>query len=85
MFLLTCNPIIFTNKYVWDSSGNVWECVGVFLVVNKINKTIFFSFWTKIADYTVNLYWDTEGSKSASTSTGATSQPSAFTTFINSP
>ena len=45
----------------------------------------FFSLWTKIADYTVNLSWGSEGSKSASTSTGGTTPPSAFTTFINSP
>ena len=44
-----------------------------------------FSLWTKIADYTVNLSWGSEGSKSASTSTGGTTPPSAFTTFINSP
>ena len=41
--------------------------------------------WTKIADYTVNLSWGSEGSKSASTSIGGTTPPSAFTTFINSP
>ena len=33
---------------------------------------IFFSLWTKIADYTVNMSWGSEGSKSASTSTGGT-------------
>ena len=66
--------------------GNVWECAGV--VFSNINFFLFlnlFSFWTKIADYTVNLSWGTDGSKSASTSTGATTPPSAFTTFINSP
>ena len=51
------------------------------VLCNKKN----FSLWTKIADFTVNLSWDSEGSKSASTSTGGTTPPSAFTTFINSP
>ena len=44
-----------------------------------------FSLWTKIADYTVNFSWGTEGSKSASASTGGTTPPTTFTTFINSP
>ena len=48
------------------------------------NKKIF-SLWAKIADYTVNLSWGSEGSKSASTSTGCTTPLSVFTTFINSP
>ena len=43
-----------------------------------------FSLWTKIADYTVNLSWGIEGSKSASASTGGITPPSTFTTFINS-
>ena len=51
---------------------NVWECYFLNIVFN-----FFSSFWTKIADYTVNLSWDTEGSKSASTSTGATTPPLA--------
>ena len=40
--------------------------------------------WTKIADYTVNFSWGTEGSNSASASTGGTTPPTAFTTFLNS-
>ena len=56
----------------------VWEC---FL---NIVLNFFFILWTKIADYTLNLSWGTEGSKTASTSTGATTPPIAFTTFINS-
>ena len=43
-----------------------------------------FSFWTEIADYTVNLSLGTEGSKSTSAKTGATTPQTAFTTFINS-
>ena len=46
---------------------------------------MFPSLWTKIADYTLNLSWGTEGSKSASTSSGTTTPPTAFTTFINTP
>ena len=49
-----------------------------------LNLKKFFSLWTKIADYTVNFSWGTEGSKSAPASTGATTPPLAFTTFINS-
>ena len=45
---------------------------------------LIFSLWTKIADYTVNFSWGTEGSKSASAHTGGTTPPTAFTTFINS-
>ena len=45
---------------------------------------LIFSIWTKIADYTVNFSWGTEGSKSASASTGDTTPPTAFTTFSNS-
>ena len=52
----------------------------LYFVIKKV-----FSLWTKIADYTVNLSWGSEGSKSTSTSTGGTTQTSAFTTFINSP
>ena len=55
------------------------------VICNKIFYSEIFSLWTKIADYTVNLSWGTEGSKSASASTGGTTPPSAFTTFINSP
>ena len=62
---------------------NVQDCVGVFL--SNVFYNVFFSLWTKIADYTLNLSWGTEGSKSASISTGATTPPSAFTTSINSP
>ena len=62
---------------------NVWECVGVFFYKLFFNL-FFFSLWTKIADYTLKLSWGTEGSKSASASTGATTPPTAFTTFINS-
>ena len=45
---------------------------------------LIFSLWTKIADYTVNFSWGTEGSKSAFASTGGTTPPTALTTFINS-
>ena len=45
---------------------------------------LIFSLWTKIADYTVNFSWGTEGSKSASDSTGGTTPTTAFTTFIYS-
>ena len=62
----------------------VQQCSIMFNNVVLCNKKIF-SLWTKIADYTVNLSWGSEGSKSASTSTGGTTPPSAFTTFINSP
>ena len=58
--------------------SNVWECF--FFIFLKY----FFQLMEKIADYTVNLSWDTEGSKSSSASTGATTPPTAFTTFINS-
>ena len=63
------------------------ECSIVFVVIcNKIFFLIeIFSLWTKNADYIVNLSWGTEGSKSASASTGGNRPPSAFTTFINSP
>ena len=40
---------------------NVQDCAGVFL---NIVFFIFSSLWTKIADYTLNLSWGTEGSKS---------------------
>ena len=55
----------------------------LFLICNKLKKKNF-SLWTKIADYTVNLSWGTEGSKSASASTGGITPSSTFTTFINS-
>ena len=61
----------------------VRQCSIMFNNVVLCNKKIS-SLWTKI-DYTVNLSWGSEGSKSASTSTGGTAPPSAFTTFINSP
>ena len=51
---------------------------------NVCNMFLIFSFWTKIADCTVNFSWGTEGSKPVSTSTGDTTPPTAFTTFINS-
>ena len=54
----------------------------LFLICN--NFFFNFSLWTKIADYTVNLSWGTEGSKSASASTGGITPPSTFTTFLNS-
>ena len=62
----------------------VQQCLIMFNNVVLCYKKLF-SLWTKIADYTVNLSWGSEGSKSASTSTGGTTPPSAFTTFINSP
>ena len=80
--MLIDNDIIFKYKYVQECAGmlrTVQECFKIFFFL------IFFSLWTKIVDYTVNLSWGTEGSKSASTSRGATTSPSAFTTFINSP
>ena len=54
----------------------------LFLICN--NFFFNFSLWTKIVDYTVNLSWGTEGSKSASASTEGIKPPSTFTTFINS-
>ena len=51
---------------------------------NACNMFLIFSLWTKIADYTLNLSWGTEGSKTASASTGGTTPPTAFTTFIKS-
>ena len=66
---------------------SVQKCSVVFVVI--CNKKYFylkiFSLWTKIADYTVNFSWGTEGSKSASASTGGTTPPTTYTTFINSP